>query len=221
MHEELVYGTPSTYRASEVRWAIGAALAAGIVWGLLSVGSGWRLVWLAPLIGAALGWVWRPAAYEPTQKTATWAVALMLLAALLSWATAATIGGRYISGRELTRDPGLVHTATHYWMFTHDQFPKPVLPSDDNAGFEESTEVEEVILPIRTDLLVQQRIAEMDTAAKREVVAWYLAQPGGDAARQSATRHGWRLMDLAWITIACWLALRIASSGIVEEDDDF
>ncbi len=241
MNDELVYGSEPTYRRSAVGWAVLIALGAGMVWGLASVWLNMKLAWLALGVAVVVAMAWRGAAYEPSRKTAVGSAALLLLAAAAAWGTGAMVGRQHISGSELKYDPGLLTSAVRDWMFTQGEIEDPLAevetdhdaddtdtddpdgpPALDEATEDEAEQVqpEDAPPPIRPEAQVRRRIAEMTDAQKREVMAWYVNQPGGQAARRKVAQRAWGLLDYAWIAAGAFLAFRLSCPPRDDEDED-
>ena len=245
--ETLVYGSETVYRRGVVGWAVLVAVGVGMVWGLASVFTGWRLAWLAPLVALAIGRAWRDAPWEPTRGTAVWAAALMILSAGLAWGTAALVGRQHITTAELEDDPGLVLNAVRDWMYHRNEIVDLLSETTfDSAGVATEAKLEAFDAaapappqgdladainqgpgeplsapPMRPEKQVRQRLADMTDAQKQDVVAWYIQQPGGQATRRTASERVWRWSDWIWVAAGAWLAFRRSSgAGVATEDDD-
>lgn len=236
MNDELVYGTEPTVRRGVVGWAVVVALGLGMAWGLASVFSGWRLAWLAPVVALAIAWAWRDAAAVRTRGTAMGAAALVLLSCAAAWGSAALVGRQTVTSREMELDPGLVTTAVRDWMFAEGNILDPLehgaLDETEDAENEEDPtdrEAAEAIPevaeteadaapPLRPEAQVRQRLATMDDAEKKRIVAWYVNKPGGQVARREVTQRAWRWTDAVWVLAGAWLAFRLSGPRASEED---
>lgn len=240
MNDELVYGNEPTYNKSAVMWAVLVTLGVGMAWGVASVFTGWRLAWVALGVAVVVAMAWKPAAYEPSIKSAFWAVLLVFLSAGVALGTATMVGKQHISGRELKTDPGLLQSAVRDWMYVNDEITDPLAqvepveeqvqssedasndqgPTDtQDANEQEPPEAEPAPPPIRTEVLVRERIANMDEAGQRDIVAWYVRQPGGQQGRQSAVTRAWRAMDIVWLLASGWIAFRLCAPARDEDDE--
>ncbi|MEM9753162.1 MAG: hypothetical protein AAF916_07225 [Planctomycetota bacterium] len=235
MNDELVYGTEPTFRGGVVGWALVVALGVGIAWGLASIWTGWRLAWAAPLAALVIAYAWREAAAVRTQRTALGAAALLLLSTISAWGCATLVGRQHVSSRELTNEPGLVTNAVRDWMFAEGQIIDPLAATHDDGdqttGDEESDDrpiedeadassgLADGSPPLRPEAQVRKRLANMDDAEKKRIVAWYVNQPGGQAARREATQRAWRWTDLVWVAAGAWLAFRLNGPGRSGDDD--
>lgn len=232
MNDELVYGNEPTYNKSAVMWALLVTLGVGMAWGIASVFTGWRLAWAALGVAVVIAMAWKPAAYEPSVKSAVWAVLLVFLSAGVALGTATMVGKQHVSGRELRTDPGLLKSAVRDWMYANDEITDPLAvleqakldaqetidadePGQDSAETqateEPQAEPEPAPKPVRTEVLVRERIANMDEAGQRDIVAWYVRQPGGQQGRQSTVTRAWRVMDAVWLLAAGWIAFRLCA----------
>ncbi|MEM8781801.1 MAG: hypothetical protein AAGE65_03005 [Planctomycetota bacterium] len=239
MNDELVYGSEPTYRRGVVGWALVIALGLGMAWGLASVFSGWRLAWAAPLVGLAVAWSWRQAAWSPSRGTALGAAALLALSAGVAWGTATMVGRQHVSAGELEQDPGLVTSAAVAWMETkgllvdpiaelearraeakaqaEEDTPSAAEPGKDDAETQPPANASPP--PVRPETQARRFLETLGDAEQQEIVAWYVNRPGGQAVRRETARRAWRWTDLIWVLAGTWLVFRL-SSGRPDADED-
>lgn len=192
------------------------ALGAGFVWGGLEVISGYRLAWLAPLLGVVMGLVLREFIRVPPRRAGTLALVLTFAALLLGRATVSQLGAHYVSTREVRDDPYLVYGALEARMRAQRSFPAPLQARLDRLvaaapgppGDGEGGEV--VLLGQDLYLAVRQRMADMDDAQKRDVVQWWLNEAPGVVPRAARRRLLLALSDALWwgaaLALAYWLS---------------
>ncbi|MEM7577799.1 MAG: hypothetical protein AAF328_10015 [Planctomycetota bacterium] len=235
MNDELVYGTEPTFRRGVVGWALLVTLGLGMAWGLASVWTGWGLAWVAPLAALVAAWLWREAATVRSTRTAMGAAALLVLSCAAAWGTATMVGRQHVPSRELDLNPGLVTSAVRDWMFAEGQIVDPLaelaeadagqagLATDESEaeGIRTTTETSEAApTPLRPEAQVRKRLATMDDAEKKRIVAWYVNQPGGQATRREAGQRAWRWTAVVWIAAGAWLAFRLSGPHGTDDEDD-
>ena len=153
-HDEPKSDRPSPRRS----YALGVVVALGgaLALGMLSVATGYRLVWLAPLIGLLVAVVLREGAPEPGPRIAVPAVGLTLAGLVFAQIVAGVFGMFFVSAREIRQDPGLVYEAVAVYLGEHGE-PIPQTTS-----------------LIEYELALTSRINGMSETDKRSIVRWYL-----------------------------------------------
>lgn len=192
-------------------WAVAAAVATGMAWGLAAQGWGGPLPLLAVPAGLFLGWVWRrvTVATIPRLPRGTAGVLLLVLALLTAGLTESLLGRRGPSRRDLDANPGLVWAAVQHALLTEGDPPPPVAapPAPPGAGL---------------DLAVLQEIDRLNANELGAIVERYVDDTPGRAVRRRLRNRTGRLAGWLFLIGGAWLAMRVASrppAPVVDDDE--
>ncbi len=201
--QDIVYGDEESTAPQAIGLRpIVLALGLGIGWALLGVFLGYRLGWLAPVIGAGLGLFTQKLQLTPS-RGAWLALWLTVLALVVGRGLACAGGAWYVSSHEIHADPYLVYEA--------------VLADVSAQG---PTIDEERLTERELHGAVMARLEKLTDSQKRSIVREYIDSSDTPVVRTQQPHSLFRLWDIIGWGLALTFAYHMGAlvSGWDEEE---
>lgn len=209
----LAYREPRKYRGRHVYTM---AFIVGLGWGAARVfwGGSWNWLMVA-VAGGILLYFYRARSTTRSQYHARLFVGLMVTTTIVAWAFSWSVGRYVISRDEIHSDPIMFYTAAAYW-YDHFEY----LPGDSTlSNNQPPLKANGLNQPEAADLWIIDYTHKATHSQKREILRWYIRQPGTQPARTIRANQIPRFYEFLWLAAICWLIHRYLDVKKLDHND--